>query len=674
MDILSANERVKLQGMKSEFLDKAQFNKMQKVDKKEMKEAESRTASLLSAIDSFGSEKFVVTCIGMLKSGKSTLINLLSHNESASPTGFGFDTTLRPALITYTNESQGSIEVWLPAEQDAERDDKNILNEVFACLRGIKKPEEVEKATHQIYPLTEANLKNALCKKVLTAEGNMLPAEPVMVVVKVPGHQDSMLNEEITILDTPGLDSGESAWTEENSERYNWIIEHSDLILFLQSSVAPLNQKAKTVLKMIHERKPKTPIFLIQNEMIVKPWYSEDVIRNENKEQRAKAAEMFDQVNKTFKKLYANLGKANTALFDDDYEGALDAQQLLDESQFHSLKIEIASTLQQSSGPIRRRNCIENVKRESCDLTEQLFNMQKKLEEQKKEIETQANTLNEEWEDFKDLIFDPPQDKIFQVASSENDIRCKDTISFQNDFFLKILHDAYELEFKEEKYSAEQLQNLIRKIKENLISKMQEKLRKVKLTDFLLNLQVNGEVVSNLPKYILKLFRNHIISLKNEKKYCEELVSQIEFFSGKMELPPLPEELGVDIYKLDRITVNISRLKHFFNKIWEWVDRDTEEAKEDFLVYYNPETKTGKFAELIDDCQKEMIKKLFVWINRISYELLREQFTDKLDRQISTMVNNRIAEAESLDKDLETVKGLIDASEKLKEDMEVFER
>ena len=47
-------------------------------------------------IRQFDSTIAVVIVVGMLKSGKSTLINLFARNTNASPVGFGVDTTLRP--------------------------------------------------------------------------------------------------------------------------------------------------------------------------------------------------------------------------------------------------------------------------------------------------------------------------------------------------------------------------------------------------------------------------------------------------------------------------------------------------------------------------------------------------------------------------------------------------
>ncbi len=141
MNILNENERKQLASLKWNICTTAEFQTLTNKDDDNITEW---TACLMNALDAFGSEYFVVSGIGMLKSGKSTLINLLARNRNASPTGFGFDTTLRPALITCTREPQGKIEIWLPNDPE-KRLTKVSLNEVFLCLRKVKKSAESEK-------------------------------------------------------------------------------------------------------------------------------------------------------------------------------------------------------------------------------------------------------------------------------------------------------------------------------------------------------------------------------------------------------------------------------------------------------------------------------------------------------------------------------------------------
>ena len=158
MNILNENELKQINALKRSFSTPATF---QALPNEAVSSIADWTACLMNALDAFGAEHFVVSCIGMLKAGKSTLINLLARSKDASPTGFGFDTTLRPALTTSSTETRGTIEIWLPNTPE-QKLTKTVLNEVFLCLRKVKKPEDVKGASCHAYPLTPANLENAL--------------------------------------------------------------------------------------------------------------------------------------------------------------------------------------------------------------------------------------------------------------------------------------------------------------------------------------------------------------------------------------------------------------------------------------------------------------------------------------------------------------------------------
>ena len=173
MNILNEKEQKRLADLKLEFVF-AIAEAVSMSSNEHRAKIDDGTVGILNALAAFGAEYFVVSCIGMLKAGKSTLINLLARSKDASPTGFGFDTTLRPALITSSSETRGTIEIWLPNTLE-QKLTKASLNEVFLCLRKVKKPEEVKGANCHVYPLTPANLENALCKAVLEADNNMLP-------------------------------------------------------------------------------------------------------------------------------------------------------------------------------------------------------------------------------------------------------------------------------------------------------------------------------------------------------------------------------------------------------------------------------------------------------------------------------------------------------------------
>ena len=83
--------------------------------------------------------------------------------------------------------------------------------------------------------------------------------------------------------------------------------------------------------------KSALPVWLIQNEMCAKPWLPLERITEENTKQRTQAARMFNTVSRAFKQVYANLGKADSAIFDDSLGDGL-RWNLLRESQFGSLE------------------------------------------------------------------------------------------------------------------------------------------------------------------------------------------------------------------------------------------------------------------------------------------------------------------------------------------------
>lgn len=681
MDILTPNEHARLKQLKKDFSEKVHIQIRTKKDDV-TNQLFGQISCVESALDAFGSEIFVVSCIGMLKAGKSTLVNLFSRSEQASPTGFGVDTTLRPALITYTKETQGKIEIWMPNEPGKDLT-KDVLNDVFLCLRNVKKPDEVKGATCKNYPLTPSNLNNALCKEVLTAEGNMLPCEPVMVVVKVPHCPESLLSSEIAILDTPGLDSGLSKWTDAKSERYQWIIENSDLLLFLQSSVAPLNQNATRILRDIKAKKPNTPVWLIQNEMIAKPWLSNERIHEENEKQRTQAGKMFDKIGKVFKQLFSNLGKADSGVFDKKLDKETQ-KKLWEESQFSSMEDDIRKDLKSNIGPIRRKNCIEAVKRDAKELSDNFVKFQKELND---DCKTRQERIDA-WKRFKDQTGDfisEPRQQNFAIES-EQEINLLTTSPFSRDKYIRILHDCYDLDFKETHYKYEDIEKIISVGKEKLLKAMENDIQNLSLDKFSLTLHGNGEHKTNIQKYLLERFRAFAMEIiratevdldNNVTK--ENAQAWIESSVKKLSVPELPKGLNVYVEELDRINIKIEPISK--EKLWENIcakasymfhKLDTKEARRRFLEFYTPDTKTGKFVTLINSVESKIKENLFKWLNTTAFEALQDQFKKELNQTLDSQISEEQKILTEANEDRANIKNGIEACGKLFLNMENF--
>lgn len=356
----------------------------------------SNLARIQRDVLQFDSPISIIVAMGMLKAGKSTLVNVLARCGNASPTGYGYDTTLRPALIRECSPNDphsatGRIVVYhfnaaavgqqmSPEEQEAEetRQRNQKLCEVLDFLRNIGAGQTFNTT---VLDLTEKNLQNTLCCSVNdpnalnTLQGN----EPLIVMVETPCNKDSkLLKDGRMLLDMPGLDSAQSE-TSCHFERYQALIDECDAALFVQSSVAPLNDKAQDQLKESLKRRHAATIYVVQNQMLSKPWLDSEVNAEAQKRQLARALDLvkklaMDVSGVAPKQFQVNLGMASDSLFvpKNQYhgkyvmEGLDEGQHVSSEmlwkcSEMDALEQALVQNIQQNGIRNRIRHCCDNL-------------------------------------------------------------------------------------------------------------------------------------------------------------------------------------------------------------------------------------------------------------------------------------------------------------------------
>ena len=308
----------------------------------------------------FESSISIIVSLGMLKAGKSTLVNILARSAKASPTGYGYDTTLRPALIRMMEETEegadkGRIVIYhfdfehkapaavAPAVQagdkreqpgsadtaghegessreDIETDQRNkMLKRVLDKLRGISHGDGFSTT---VLDLTEENLELALCKDVKSPEAvnTLRGIDPLIVVVETPYMKEGvLLRDGRMLMDMPGLDSAKSN-TARHFKRYEALISECDAALFVQSSVAPLNKEAQEHLKDSLKARSSATIYVIQNKMLSKPWLLGSINADAQNKQLEHALKLVDELAQevagaTPAKFQINLGMASDSLF-----------------------------------------------------------------------------------------------------------------------------------------------------------------------------------------------------------------------------------------------------------------------------------------------------------------------------------------------------------------------
>ncbi len=272
----------------------------------------------LRAIDQFNSGIEVVVCMGMLKAGKSTLVNLLTRSTLASPTGYGQDMTLRPALIRMAEKGAAARIVLYERTESAKDADPSVLQcVVLDHLRGIVGDDALQNITMRTLPLTESTLRGVLCHRV--TDTPHLIDEPVLVLVEPEFNEDCKLlcHRNRMLLDMPGCDSSTAEVA--RGERYREIGKECDMVLLLQSSVAPLNAKAVEELTALLAGRTPATTRIIQNRMESKAWLRPEVIDAETLEQSSRALAILRQLaeNKELPVSSVNLGMAHAGIFEE---------------------------------------------------------------------------------------------------------------------------------------------------------------------------------------------------------------------------------------------------------------------------------------------------------------------------------------------------------------------
>lgn len=360
---------------------------------------------ILRAIELFQAKKDIVVCVGMLKSGKSTLINLLARNKEASPTEQGVDKTLRPVLFRMANEGQDGI-IRIYYQQDKSHNRRTAFKSIIDYMCGIKGALPEQQVKEKQEKFVPQHLEEILCRKF--NDTKYLDAEPLLVVVDLPHDEDSAFfrGNDRMLMDMPGCDSGKA----ESSQNGDYAIIGAEcaMVLLLQTNMNPLNRHAMDQLKEILAGRNEKTVRLILNRMDNKTWRKGDTVQKDNTDQLADACRQIKEIYPTSEPKYskANLAMAIDAMFADEktiqerckiyeieYEGKA---SLWKGSQFPDLEEELISSL----SSIRGTHCWDRLKSSLKDMENECDS---KLAETKNNIK-EKDDKRAKWKEVYDTI------------------------------------------------------------------------------------------------------------------------------------------------------------------------------------------------------------------------------------------------------------------------------
>lgn len=295
----------------------------------------------------YESQIFFLVTTGAIKTGKSTLINLLANNKKVSTTQQGKETTLRPVIICKGKEDCILLFNTTKSSQLKEYYDETIkqLNKhSIDFIKGFYSEEELkEKFLINVIrkEFNDENLKKYLTEKNIEGE-----SEPKLVNIQIKidsNLKNSLLNQHIAIIDTPGIDGilataeGEKDGSSSNNLD---LMSRVDLMLFLQSSVSPINFESKTYLEKLASNHKITNVRLVHNKFTIKPWRKEyGLIEDPSEKEIDKNSK--ENAQKLFKNTFADL-KANIVDFAQAEDGyKYNYPTLIEESGFEKFQEEL---------------------------------------------------------------------------------------------------------------------------------------------------------------------------------------------------------------------------------------------------------------------------------------------------------------------------------------------
>ena len=206
---------------------------------------------------------FIVLVVGPVKSGKSTLVNLIAH-AYVSPTHF-LECTVRPSIISQRREGEDS-KITVFATEDTDNQPEQI-DAIIDCIRGIGTEEELKGIVRTDYELTPENIRD----KVELRLNENLASETLVTSITTPGGK--LMKQNVFIIDMPGFD-GENANID--NPVYDAITQRADLIIFVQSSNSAISKVSWQFLRMLSDNNRDVPVCLIHNVFDSSWWRTEE--------------------------------------------------------------------------------------------------------------------------------------------------------------------------------------------------------------------------------------------------------------------------------------------------------------------------------------------------------------------------------------------------------------
>ena len=290
---------------------------------------------------------FIMLVVGPVKSGKSTLVNLLAHRY-VSPTDT-LECTVRPSIISNVNDERDcKIEIYKARHEGRKAEDLDlIVDELRGIVTELELGEYLEKDEYTNYSDDTVN-------NVISPSYNK---EDRTIITSITTTGSKLLARgpvdggKIFLADMPGFDGNTSNL---NDPLYDAISKRVDLILFVHSSVSAFNLTSASYLEKLREYNEAVPVYLVHNIFDSTYWKNpqdraHEIDRQVQKEYEEIRSKGFNIESEFISKV--NLGKVTDALqgagayvegFEEDLQGELRKFEEIEEKLYRKITSNIS--------------------------------------------------------------------------------------------------------------------------------------------------------------------------------------------------------------------------------------------------------------------------------------------------------------------------------------------
>lgn len=351
----------------------------------------------------FDSKTFFMVTFGMLKAGKSTLVNTFVGKE-VSPVGRAKETTLRSSIVLAADEeNREGIYLYSPKECASSNEEEALFEwqrkngtSLMDFLNGLTTREEfLGSFKEDVLPFSESELETLLTSPVVPEYPNILPP-----VIRIDASRTdsavgaaNLLKDGVAIFDTPGLDGAKA--NKDSDPFWKSLTTCGDYYLLVQSSMSAINKDCLELISDIFRETKNAPLLVVFNEIAANFWQLPDVEKMKLRaDSETASGELAEQLRTKMggtlpESVSINAGEASDAVFGRSEEMQKDPEEMIVESRVRKLRDRIVKTLREERTAIKVRNATDRMLKALKESIE-------KIETEKMAIETEEKNKSDE--------------------------------------------------------------------------------------------------------------------------------------------------------------------------------------------------------------------------------------------------------------------------------------